>query len=137
MLRYRSRHPIWVYSKHKWECLVLKNVTSPFVPGPASRSFSNFPASARFHTKLAILLSCPPRPQAPSLLHQLIVQSILVYYDSAWLLQNLILLLFFFSLHFSLLLGAVFILLSFNSIFILFLIFNFSLFLFHFIFDFQ
>ena len=78
---------------------------------------------------LAILFSFPPRPQAPSLLHQLIVQSILVYYDSARLMQNLILLLFFFSLHFSLVLGAVFISLSFQIVFISFC--------FYFIFDFQ
>ena len=57
------------------------------------------------------------------------MQSILVYYDSARLMQNLILLLFFFSLHFSLLLGAVFTSLSFQFVFISFY--------FHFIFDFQ
>ena len=61
------------------------------------------------------------------------MQSILVYYDSARLMQNLILLLFFFSLHFSLVLGAVFISLSFQFVFVsfyfmLFLIFNLSLF---------
>ena len=55
------------------------------------------------------------------------VQSILVYYDSTRLMKNLSLLLFF-SLHFSLLLGAVFISLSLKFIFILFLIFNLSLF---------
>ena len=56
------------------------------------------------------------------------MQSILVYYDSTRLLKNLILLLFFFSLHFSLLFGSVFISLSLKFIFILFLIFNLSLF---------
>ena len=44
-------YPMWVYSKHKWESLFLKNLTSPFVSCPASRSFSNLPASARLHTK--------------------------------------------------------------------------------------
>ena len=123
---------MWVYSKHKWENLFLKNLTSPFASCPASRSFSNLPAGARLHTKnhlwspscfLARLV--PRRPPY----YQLIVQSILVYYDSARLMQNLILLLFLFSLRFSLLLGAVFISLSFQFVFISFY--------FHLIFDFQ
>ena len=42
------------------------------------------------------------------------------YYDGARLMQNLILLLFLFSLHFALLLGAVFITISFKFIFISF-----------------
>ena len=41
------------------------------------------------------------------------LHTVIVYYDSARLMQNLILLLFFFSLHFALLLGAVFITISF------------------------
>ena len=46
--------------------------------------------------------------------------TVIVYYDSDRLLQSLILLLFFFSLHFALLLGAVFITISFKFIFISF-----------------
>ena len=46
------------------------------------------------------------------------MQRILAYYDSAKLMQNFILLLVFFSLHFALLLGAVFITISFKLIFI-------------------
>ena len=48
------------------------------------------------------------------------LHTVIVYYDSARLMQNLILLLFFFSLHFASLLGAVFITISFKFIFISF-----------------